>query len=246
MSRLIFVHLMPSLFEPAVLSGGTAVMADILRASTTITHAVSNGAKRVIPCGTVEEALQIRKERVNEKVLLGGERGGIRIKGFDLSNSPDDYDALTVSNATIGFTTTNGTKALLRSSQAQQSVIGCFANLSKVVELLLQKEHAVHLICAGTNGAITGEDVLFSGAVVDRLITADSDYQLCDSALIALNHWLHEVPSKTSQELETAMLKTQGGRNLLKLNYEKDIKTAAAIDSVPAMAVVGPDGIIAG
>ena len=123
MSKTVFVHLLPSMFEPAALTGGIAVIADILRASTTITHALANGAKRVIPCGTVDEALDLRRQHTDEQILLGGERGGLKIEGFDLSNSPDDYDSATVTGKSIGFTTTNGTKALLRSSKAKQSVI---------------------------------------------------------------------------------------------------------------------------
>ncbi len=244
MSRSVFVHFLPALFDPAALSGGIAVIADILRASTTITHALANGALRVIPCGTVDEALHLRKTHSNETVLLGGERGGVKIEGFELSNSPDDYDTSTVSGRTIGFTTTNGTKALLRASEAERSIIGCFANLSRVVDFLIGQRRSMHVVCAGTNGAITGEDILFAGAVVGRLIKIDPNIELCDSALIAFNHWLSEVTGGTSEELRSAMLKSQGGRNLLALKYEKDITTASAIDSVPVLGIVEASGIV--
>ena len=91
MSRQISVHPLPALFEPDDVVGGIAVVVDILRATTTITHALANGAGYIIPCGTVEQALDIRNDLPAGTCLLGGERGGIRIDGFDLSNSPDDY-----------------------------------------------------------------------------------------------------------------------------------------------------------
>ena len=244
MSKTVFVHLLPSMFEPAALTGGIAVIADILRASTTITHALANGAKRVIPCGTVDEALDLRQQHAYEQMLLGGERGGMKIDGFDLSNSPDDYDSATVTGKSIGFTTTNGTKALLRSSKAQQSVIGSFVNLSKIVSLLMQQSSSVHVVCAGTNGEITGEDVLFAGAVVSRMIELEPTLTLCDSGRIAFNHWRSEVPDESSSTLETAMNNSQGGRNLIKLGYEKDIRTASSIDSVPIIGIVQEDGIL--
>ena len=49
------------------------------------------------------------------EALLGGERGGVRIDGFDLDNSPAGYTAERVAGKTVVFTTTNGTAALLRS-----------------------------------------------------------------------------------------------------------------------------------
>ena len=159
------VHLLPALFEPADLQGGIAVIVDILRASTTITHALANGAQKVIPCRSIDDAQALRTSP-DDGVLLGGERGGIRIDGFDLSNSPDDYSNAVVAGKTIGFTTTNGTKALLRSEKAQKIIIGSFANFSKVLDRIVDSGKPIHIVCAGTNGAITGEDVLFAGAVV--------------------------------------------------------------------------------
>ena len=243
MTQSVFVHLIPTLFAPDALTGGVAVMADILRASTTITHALNNGATKVIPCATVEEALQIRQQHAGDCVLLGGERGGVKIDGFDLSNSPDDYDRPTVASKVIGFTTTNGTKALLRSNKATCVLIGCFANLSRVVEFLVQRKLPVHVVCAGTNGEITGEDVLFAGAVVERLIKQNPSTKICDSARIALNHWQREVTDGSLQNLEKAMSRAFGGRNLIKLGYEKDIATASAVDSVPVLGIADAHGI---
>ena len=72
-SRTVRVHLLPQHFEPAELIGGIAVVIDVLRATTTVAYALSNGAEAVIPCLTIEEA---RAEKADgNATLLGGEAG---------------------------------------------------------------------------------------------------------------------------------------------------------------------------
>jgi 2-phosphosulfolactate phosphatase len=118
MSHQLHVHLLPSLIEADALNGGTAVIIDILRASSTMITAMQNGAKRVIPCGTTEEAFRLREQSPNESIILGGERGGVKIQGFDFGNSPAEYSTAAVAGRTVVFTTTNGPKAILKASPA--------------------------------------------------------------------------------------------------------------------------------
>ena len=89
-------------------AGGIAVVIDVLRASTTMITAVANGAARVIPVADVAEARRIAAE-AGPTALLGGERGGVRIAGFDLGNSPLEYRRAGVAGRTLVITTTNGT-----------------------------------------------------------------------------------------------------------------------------------------
>lgn len=167
----IDVHMLPEFLEGVDLSESVAVVIDVLRASTTIVHALGHGAAAVIPCLEVDEARRIARENPENKILLGGERQGRIIDGFDLDNSPLSYRSGTVAGRTIAFTTTNGTRALLRCSQAQAVYIGAFANLSAIVEELLRGDRDVHLVCAGTDGQLTAEDILFAGALADELLT---------------------------------------------------------------------------
>src|SRR5690242_5734390 len=114
MSRPILVHLLPTLFEPADLRGGVAVVIDVLRATSTIVQALAAGATSVVPCGEIDEARAIAAKAAPGSVLLGGERKGVTIPGFDLGNSPGDYTSDVVTGKKLIFTTTNGTRALLR------------------------------------------------------------------------------------------------------------------------------------
>ena len=149
MSREVDVFLLPSHFEPDDLRGGIAVVIDTLRASTTIVAALANGATRVIPCGDVATARQIAGHLPAGTALLGGERKGVRIEGFDLDNSPAAYTAERVQGKTIVFTTTNGTAALLRSQKADRVLIGSFVNRDAVVRVLAADERPAYLVCAG-------------------------------------------------------------------------------------------------
>lgn len=231
------------------LAGGTAVIIDILRASSTITTALLNGANCVIPCGSPDEARRIRQVSPINSVLLGGERGGVLIEGFDCGNSPTEYPSSRVSGKTIAFTTTNGTKALLKSAAAETILIGAFVNRQAVIDRLQADQQAVDLVCAGTDGEITGEDVLFAGAAVDSLLAMQNErWELNDSATIARAFWQHSVRDENheslSSQIESAMRQTHGGRNLIGLGYDNDIRLCSAIDSIGVVPVLRGNALV--
>jgi 2-phosphosulfolactate phosphatase len=230
------VHFLPMLLETEELVGSTAVVIDLLRASTTICYALAAGAEEVIPCLEVEEARR-RATEIAPRPLLGGERAGVQIEGFDLGNSPDEYRPEIVGGRTIVFTTTNGTRALLACRGASRLVIGSFVNLTSVCGQLNPNE-ATHLICAGTQSRITREDVLCAGAIVDRLFSWDivGTSDINDEARIAREAWretMHGLDFSDPGAIETLALTlrdTQGGRNLIALGLEHDIAAAVQID----------------
>jgi 2-phosphosulfolactate phosphatase len=229
MKRSIRVHLLPALFEPAELANGVAVVIDVLRATTTIIHALAAGAERVIPCGEIDEARQVASGLPVGTAFLGGERGGIRIPGFDLGNSPTEYDRATVAGKTIVFTTTNGTRAMLRARAARRVVVAAFANLNAVVRWLAAETGAIHIVCAGTDGAITLEDVLCAGGIIQGLSRAVTDLDLSDdSTALALN--LSETRASHYDPFLAVLRAGRGGRNLIENGLENDIVVAARWD----------------
>src|SRR5580704_17722366 len=158
--QTVRIYPLPANIEPGDLAGGVAVVIDVLRASTTIIVALANGAARVIPCGLVDMARSVAAEDETGNTLTGGERGGVKIDGFDLDNSPASYTRERVAGKTIAFTTTNGTATLLKTEGAVRVLIGTFVNRKAVVETLRADGRPVHLICAGTDGRLTSEDLL--------------------------------------------------------------------------------------
>jgi 2-phosphosulfolactate phosphatase len=229
MTRDVFVHLLPFLFQPKELRGGTAVVIDVLRASTTITHALAAGASAVIPCEEVEEARQIAANLPATQVVLGGERDSKKIEGFDLDNSPFQYTPETIGGKTVVFTTTNGTRALSLSQQAECIVLGSFVNLNAVIALLAEDHRDVHLVCAGTHGQISAEDVLCAGAIAEGLATTlGSTSRRHDQTRIAMDFFSANMQDESS--LLEALRESLGGRNLHQLGFDADIERAATRD----------------
>lgn len=231
MPRPLRVHLLPSLFVPDELRGGIAVILDILRASTTIIHALAHGAESVIPTEEIDETLRIKASLSTKNVLLGGEREGLLIPGFDLDNNPFAYEEDVVRGKTIVFTTTNGTRALKRALQADRILIGGFVNLQAVIDVLLQEQRSIHLVCAGTMGRITLEDCLCAGAIVDGVLAGwnQRDDDLADDqAQLALHRYLQTTESE--QGLLRAMRNSYGGRNCRRLGFDDQIARAATVD----------------
>jgi 2-phosphosulfolactate phosphatase len=230
MPRPLYVHLLPKLFEPEELRGGIAVILDILRASTTIVHALAHGAACVIPTEEIDEALEVKATLPAGTALLGGEREGVFIPGFDLDNNPFAY-AENVRGKTVVFTTTNGTRALQRSLAAERILIGAFVNLNAVVDALLPDGRPIHLVCAGTKGKITEEDALCAGAIVDGLLAGwnqrDEDVT-DDQAQLALYRYLQAT--EADRGLLRAMRNSYGGRNCRRLGFDDQIERAATID----------------
>lgn len=225
--RQIDVYLLPSLVEPEQLAGRTCVVIDVLRATTTIIHALAAGAAEVAPCLEVDEARRIAAG-IGPSAVLGGERAGGKIAGFDLGNSPAEYTAASVGGKTLVFTTTNGTRALARCKLARQVLLGAFVNLSAVCRELSDQEQ-IALVCAGTDGQVTREDALFAGAVAHEL-TQSRRAEFNDQAEIAADAWRTAVRLLTDRPLGMTLKSSLGGRNLIGIGHENDIDLAAQID----------------
>lgn len=238
MSHLLHVYALPQYAGPDELAGGVAVMIDVLRASTTIVAALEAGAAEILPCEEIDEARRQASDLPAGEVLLGGERGGLPIDGFDLGNSPEEYQPGVVGSKRIVFTTTNGTRALARCRAAARVLVGAFVNASALYERLVG-EQAIHLVCAGTAGEVGRDDVLFAGLLVDRLQRRSGlPYALNAQAITARENWLSafSLPAALGGEpldpgrLADELRNSPGGRNLTAIGQEADILAAAQID----------------
>jgi 2-phosphosulfolactate phosphatase len=145
-----------------------AVVVDVLRATTTLTVALGHGARGVEAVATPEEAFA-RKE-LEPGALLGGEREGKRIEGFDLGNSPFEYPITAVAQRRLIFASTNGSLALLAAAGAGRRMLGAFVNAQAVVDRLAQEERQVVVVCAGKLGSFALEDVACAGLLCERLV----------------------------------------------------------------------------
>jgi len=234
---------------PKRLVGHTVVVIDVLRATTTIAHALAAGACKVIPCLEVDEARRRAEKIGRANVVLGGERGGMLIEGFDLGNSPRAYTTDSVGGRTVVFTTTNGTAALLHCQGAEKIVLGALVNLSAVVEAVSSAERLT-IVCAGTLGCITREDIFAAGAIVERLANRpDRSFKLSPTALISRATW-QSIASKAGgrvnavgsdlEAIVAAMRESRGGRDLVRLGLDRDIVDAARVDRLDCLPCHDP------
>jgi 2-phosphosulfolactate phosphatase len=222
--RDVQVHLLPCLVPCGGLRDGITVVIDVLRATTTIVHALARGCTAVRPCAEVAEAQELAGQMRAGRVLLGGERDGRPLPGFDLGNSPGEYTCKVCKGSTLVLTTTNGTRALLRAAEAARTLVAGFVNFSAVCEQLRQDPRPVHMICAGTEGEVSLEDTLLAGALVDHLCDV-SEVQLNDGARIAWDCFEHH-----GRVLQGALEVSKGGAKLRALGYDEDIRAAAQVD----------------
>jgi len=228
---------------PGAVAGGIVVVIDVLRASTTIITALAHGAVRVRPVLTIDEARALAASGgAGAGTLLGGERGGRRIDGFDLGNSPAEYAPARVDGRSIVITTTNGTAALDACTAAAEVLIGGIVNRSAVAArarslAVVHGTPDIHLVCAGTDGEVTEEDLLAAGGILDaasRLHGVERD-ALDASATVALEVFRNVVSAATdtaAAAIVAAFATSRGGRNLIDLGMQDDLPTAAAIDSL--------------
>ena len=226
------VHYLPQFVAEADLAGSTVIVVDLLRASTTICQALAAGAKCVKPSVEVDATIAAAENLERSEIILGGERGGERIDGFDLGNSPAEYTADQVFGRTLLFTTTNGTKALAHARLAKRVLIGGTINRQAVVETVNTTEQ-VDILCAGTGGKVTREDILAAGAIASQL-ESDTTNEFCDAAcgewqeLLTTARALGRSPS---EQFALELRDTLGAKNLLALGLDHDLEFCAQLDT---------------
>lgn len=238
MFAVIRVYALPQYVAEEELAGDAAVVIDVLRASTTMVTALASGAREIIPCQEVDEARGIAAKLPAGECLLGGERHGLPIEGFDLGNSPGEYSTPRVAGKTIVFTTSNGTGALWRARRARRVLVAGFVNASAVVTELAGEDR-MHLICAGAGQQVTRDDVLLAGMLVGRLQAIQpAGVELNAQAVTAYENWTTSFPLSywrgaepmPPEILARELRKGAAGRRLMDLGREDDILAAAQID----------------
>ena len=148
---------------------GTAVVIDVLRATSTITLALASGYERVLVAGSIDEATALR----TPGRTLAGEVGCARAPGFDLGNSPEE--TLEPRGAELVLATTNGAPAIVAAATSSDEVfVASLLNVGAVLAQLVGREDIL-LVCAGTDGEVSLEDVYLAGRLSAQLEGDRSD-----------------------------------------------------------------------
>jgi len=177
-------------FTPAEVSGDrlqscAVAVIDVFRAATTVATAIANGARLIIPVLTLEEARDRAARFATGEVLIGGERGGEPISGFDLDNSPLAYTPQRVMGKVVVFTTSNGTRALVAASRASAGAVCAFVNVGEVARWALAQDRDFAAICSGRSGDLSLEDTVCAGMLLDRIAELGAPLDESDAARAA-------------------------------------------------------------
>ncbi|WP_026881787.1 2-phosphosulfolactate phosphatase family protein [Clostridium akagii] len=210
------------------IQGKSVVVIDVLRATSVIVTAISNGCKKVIPVVDVDAAREIASKDRN-MYLLGGERKALKIEGFDFSNSPLEYKASIVNGKTVVMTTTNGTRAIKGSTAAKNIIIGAMINAKAVSARLKELNNDVVIVNAGTYGQFSIDDFICAGYIIS-LLNEKSSLEFTDIATTAL--YVYEQNKDI-----TSFIKYASHYNVIKdLGLYEDLKYCCSkdiIDVVP-------------
>ena len=232
---------------PADVHGRVVLVIDVLRASTTVAVALSNGAKAVIPFESSDEVIARAKQFERVDVLLAGERKMHAIPGFDLGNSPREYARETVEGKTVLLTTTNGTVALVGVSGARDVVVASYVNYSAVAAMIRAAARGaadVSIVCAGRDRQFALEDAAcagrFSRAVTKRL----ANVRLNDAAQACCL-----LDKRYGDRLDRLLEDSEHGRALAEAGYGDDLAVCASVDAHPVIPIfqdrqitkLGPD-----
>ncbi|WP_159882216.1 2-phosphosulfolactate phosphatase [Paenibacillus puerhi] len=220
----------------------TVIVIDVLRATSTILKAIDSGCMQLIPVETVNQAKNM--QRPGE--LLGGERFCKKIPGFDFGNSPLEYTSDRVEGKSIILTTTNGTRAIQKSSKAAHVLIGSLLNARTCARKAAALSEDVVILCAGTQDMFALEDGLCAGLIVEELLKLEADgwprrssaagtdaVTIDDFGLSMLLAYRH-----ARDNLEEALLSSSNGKRLKKIGFHEDIVYCAQVNVLEYAPIV--------
>ncbi|MBK8847778.1 MAG: 2-phosphosulfolactate phosphatase [Bacteroidetes bacterium] len=209
------VCLTPALFPLMQSDDAIVVVIDILRATSSMCIAFEYGATEIIPVRTVEESLAYKAKGY----LIGAERHGEKIEGFDLGNSPFSYMEDRIKGSKIALTTTNGTQAINAAKNAAGVVIGSFLNVDALCDYLLQQNKKVICLCSGWKNSFNLEDTLLAGCVVEKLHSHFGQSDMRDAAIAA-----RHLYNMAKGDLYAFLDNSSHRKRLANLHIEDDVR----------------------
>lgn len=194
-------------------SNDVSIMVDALRASSTITIAL-NKFKKIIPCFTPEEAFKLKDET---RGIIAGERGGKKIEGFDIGNTPTGISKMECDEDILILTTNNGTRILEKMNS--KVLVGSMINAraTGIASLELAEDH-IDVVMAGVNGEFAIEDYLAAGEILYQISEISKDCELSEYAQGAI------LASRDYSNLKEAFTNSRTAKRLNELGYGEDVE----------------------
>ncbi|MDD1422137.1 2-phosphosulfolactate phosphatase family protein [Dolichospermum sp. ST_sed1] len=239
----IFVYHTPEL-TPTDTVPECAIAVDVLRATSTMATVLAAGGEAVQVFSDLDQLITVSEQWPLEKRLRAGERGGAKVAGFELGNSPLDCTAELVAGKRLFISTTNGTRALQRIQNAPIVLAAALINRAAVVKFLLENQpETVWIVGSGWEGSYSLEDTVCAGAIAHS-IWQQSNCSLeeisgNDEAIGAI-----ALYSQWQNDLLGLLYQASHGQRLLRLECLEDLKYCSQTDTLDILPIQKELGVL--
>ena len=204
----------------AAREGAAIVVVAAFLANTTIVVLVRKGA-RVIPVASIEEAAAYTG--ADYRI---GERGSVKVRGFDFDNSPTEIEVAELPPGATVVLSTNGTR-IIEAARGAEILAGTFVNAPAVADELATGAYGgrVAVVGCGWEGRRASEDESAAGAILYRLREWG----------IGLDEWARRVVDLYLARSKESLRRNSVARRLTRLGYEQDLDFCLAEITVPVV-----------
>jgi len=233
------VAVIPSVQEAGAdnLVGKTAIVIDVLRATSTMITALASGCAGIIPVETVCQA----REYQAEGIRIGGERGGRKIPGFDYGNSPFEYMTPELQGKIVVMTTTNGTRAVQKASRASHEIAAAMLNGRAAAARALAFRRDIVIVCAGTKDRFSLEDGLCAGYLIHEIERLTGELPELDDMGLAMRSAYLQVRERIAE----AILSSRNGKRLARAGLQEEVMYCSRTNAVEVVPVLEGNMLIA-
>ncbi|MFN6559646.1 MAG: 2-phosphosulfolactate phosphatase family protein [Nostoc sp. ChiSLP01] len=239
----LFVYHTPEL-TPTDKPPECAIAVDVLRATSTIATVLAAGGEAVQVFSDLDRLIAVSEQWPPEKRLRAGERGGAKVAGFELGNSPLDCTSELVQGRRLFISTTNGTRALQRVQDSPNVLAAALINRAAVVEFLLEKQpQTVWIVGSGWEGSFSLEDTVCAGAIAHSLL---EQTKLSPEELAGNDEVIGAIAlySQWQDNLLGLFHQASHGQRLLRLDCQEDLKYCSQTDVLDVLPIQKEIGVL--
>lgn len=241
----LFIYHTPEL-TPTDTVPECAIAVDVLRATTTMATVLAAGGEAVQVFSDLEQLMIVSEKWSADKRLRAGERGGAKVAGFDMGNSPLDCTAERVQGRRLFISTTNGTRALQRIQDAPNVLAAAFVNRAAVVKYVLERQpKTLWIVGSGWEGSFSLEDTACAGALAHSILQQTNlpleELAGNDEVVAAVALYV-----KWQDKLLELLHLASHGKRLLRLDCHEDLKYCAQTDILDILPIQQEPGVLKG
>ncbi|MBD2197538.1 MULTISPECIES: 2-phosphosulfolactate phosphatase family protein [Calothrix] len=239
----LFVYHTPEL-TPTDQAPECAIAVDVLRATSTMATVLAAGGEAVQVFSDLDQLMEVSEKWPPVKRLRAGERGGAKVAGFELGNSPLDCTPELVEGRRLFISTTNGTRALKRVQDAPTVLAAALINRAAVVQFLLEKQpETVWIVGSGWEGSFSLEDTVCAGAIAHSIV---QQTQLSPEEIAGNDEVISAIAlySQWQDNLLGLLHQASHGKRLLRLECDEDLKYCSQTDILDVLPIQQELGVL--